>query len=233
MALHCDPRRDIERVRGPLDVLDHAAPYLGAGAKLGFDCTRKWQSEAVGALGVASDESAKSTQPESEIEFVTTAHKTGTRILEKIRAISGVLDAVLPAQLPGFVFVKIDKKQGEMDKPSMAQRVLNTIEAITTDIKWEAARPPAFVIIVGAQVALDKADEVLFHWVANFDASRDMKVWSVAKPDMDQPCAQADGSWGIAGFEAAPKAPGDECNNEPVRRWPPVLEMERAPSALL
>jgi len=44
---HCDPERDIELVNGPLDILDHAAPRLGAGTKIGFDCTRKWPGEEV------------------------------------------------------------------------------------------------------------------------------------------------------------------------------------------
>ena len=41
----CDFRRDLERVRGPLDILDHAAPYLGAGGKIGFDATTRWAGE--------------------------------------------------------------------------------------------------------------------------------------------------------------------------------------------
>lgn len=40
-----DPARDIEIVRGPLDVLDHATPTLGAGGKLGLDATRKFPEE--------------------------------------------------------------------------------------------------------------------------------------------------------------------------------------------
>ncbi len=39
MLDHCDFKRDIELVNGPLDILDHAAPRLGAGHKLGFDAT--------------------------------------------------------------------------------------------------------------------------------------------------------------------------------------------------
>ena len=35
----CDFRRDVELVRGPLDILDQAAPWLGAGSKIGFDAT--------------------------------------------------------------------------------------------------------------------------------------------------------------------------------------------------
>jgi 3-polyprenyl-4-hydroxybenzoate decarboxylase len=44
-AENCLPSRDIERVNGPLDILDHAAPRLGAGMKAGFDCTRKVEGE--------------------------------------------------------------------------------------------------------------------------------------------------------------------------------------------
>jgi 4-hydroxy-3-polyprenylbenzoate decarboxylase len=42
---HIDPRRDAVFVDGPVDVLDHAAPALGFGSKMGLDATRKWRSE--------------------------------------------------------------------------------------------------------------------------------------------------------------------------------------------
>jgi 4-hydroxy-3-polyprenylbenzoate decarboxylase len=42
---NCDPLRDMEIVHGPVDVLDHASPELGAGSKIGFDATRKWVAE--------------------------------------------------------------------------------------------------------------------------------------------------------------------------------------------
>jgi 4-hydroxy-3-polyprenylbenzoate decarboxylase len=42
---NCDPERDIEIVHGPVDILDHASPYLGVGSKLGFDATVKLESE--------------------------------------------------------------------------------------------------------------------------------------------------------------------------------------------
>jgi 4-hydroxy-3-polyprenylbenzoate decarboxylase len=48
LAANCDPGRDIELVNGPLDILDHAAPRLGAGHKIGFDATRKLPDEACG-----------------------------------------------------------------------------------------------------------------------------------------------------------------------------------------
>jgi len=48
MAANVDPGRDIEIVNGPLDILDHAAPRLGAGHKMGIDATRKITGEEVG-----------------------------------------------------------------------------------------------------------------------------------------------------------------------------------------
>ena len=40
-AERCDPISDVVLTEGPLDILDHAAPALGAGTKIGFDCTKK------------------------------------------------------------------------------------------------------------------------------------------------------------------------------------------------
>ena len=42
---NCDPERDTEIVRGPVDILDHASPELGAGSKMGFDATVKIAGE--------------------------------------------------------------------------------------------------------------------------------------------------------------------------------------------
>jgi 4-hydroxy-3-polyprenylbenzoate decarboxylase len=42
---NCDPARDTEVVHGPVDILDHASPDLGAGSKIGFDATIKLSAE--------------------------------------------------------------------------------------------------------------------------------------------------------------------------------------------
>jgi 4-hydroxy-3-polyprenylbenzoate decarboxylase len=42
---HIDPKRDTVFVEGPVDVLDHAAPIMGYGSKMGIDATRKWKGE--------------------------------------------------------------------------------------------------------------------------------------------------------------------------------------------
>ena len=42
---HIDPARDVQIVKGPVDSLNHAAPLLDLGSKIGFDATAKWKSE--------------------------------------------------------------------------------------------------------------------------------------------------------------------------------------------
>lgn len=48
----CDFRRDLEFVRGPLDILDHSAPGIGAGMKIGFDATVRMPGEETGEVGL-------------------------------------------------------------------------------------------------------------------------------------------------------------------------------------
>ena len=45
VGANVDPRRDTFVVDGPMDILDHAAPYYGAGSKMCIDATRKMQGE--------------------------------------------------------------------------------------------------------------------------------------------------------------------------------------------
>lgn len=52
LCANCDPGRDVEVVNGPLDILDHAAPRLGAGCKMGFDATAKIKGEEVNGHAV-------------------------------------------------------------------------------------------------------------------------------------------------------------------------------------
>jgi 4-hydroxy-3-polyprenylbenzoate decarboxylase len=49
---NCHFGRDLEFVHGPLDILDHAAPRLGAGGKLGIDATRKIEGEQVNGVPI-------------------------------------------------------------------------------------------------------------------------------------------------------------------------------------
>lgn len=45
VCANIDPQRDIAITQGPLDILDHATPVMGAGGKIGIDATRKIPGE--------------------------------------------------------------------------------------------------------------------------------------------------------------------------------------------
>ncbi len=45
LCANVDPKRDVMFIDGPLDILDHAAPRLGVGSKMGVDATRKIAGE--------------------------------------------------------------------------------------------------------------------------------------------------------------------------------------------
>jgi 4-hydroxy-3-polyprenylbenzoate decarboxylase len=45
VGANCDFSRDLELVRGPTDVLDHASQHAGGTGKLGIDATKKWKEE--------------------------------------------------------------------------------------------------------------------------------------------------------------------------------------------
>jgi len=47
MCANVDARRDVVVTDGPVDILDHAAPYYGAGAKMGVDATRNMPGEGI------------------------------------------------------------------------------------------------------------------------------------------------------------------------------------------
>jgi 4-hydroxy-3-polyprenylbenzoate decarboxylase len=48
-----DIQEDIEVVRGPLDILDHAAPKIGSGGKIGFDATGATSRDGIEIISVA------------------------------------------------------------------------------------------------------------------------------------------------------------------------------------
>ncbi|MEO0483035.1 MAG: UbiD family decarboxylase [Planctomycetota bacterium] len=149
-ARYCDPRCKVESVRGPLDILDHAAPRLGAGTKMGFDCTRPWPDEASHGVTLA---------PEGRSMFHV------ERILERVRAAAGVRDAAMPeatgADGHGWLVVTADEGASGRDVASAA-------------LEAAGSEGPAFTLVVSADVAASDGDSALFHWCANTDAGRDL-----------------------------------------------------------
>lgn len=213
---YCDPSRDIEFARGPVDILDHSAPRLGAGLKVGFDCTRKRDGEEVGGAMVEAGGGAREIASREALD----AHAAQIR-----KGVPGVLDARVLHEAGGYwMFIKVDKKQ-----PGDGVRAL---EAAMRTPEF-AAGGSVYVVAVGPEVDIADADAALFHWVANFDASRDL----VLDPIELESDGWKNGASGAAanparrmtrriGFDATPKGPGDERFGEPVRAWPPVLKMD-------
>ncbi|MEN0020874.1 MAG: UbiD family decarboxylase domain-containing protein, partial [Planctomycetota bacterium] len=195
-ARWCDPLRDVELVNGPLDILDHAAPRLGAGTKLGFDCTAKWTGEEVGGRPVSDAPKPRHWATGDELE----------RYLEAVRAIDGIVNAAMPTDAPGWLVVSADRDFGEPGKQGVGARIRDAVLAVPCD------QPPPYVVVVGRSVDVTDADEAMFHWLANADASRDAVRIDHA-------------TGGRMAFDATPKELHEELGAESVRAWPPILSM--------
>ena len=156
-SAQCEPLRDLELVNGPLDILDHAAPRLGAGTKIGFDCTRKFDDEAIDGKPLSPARAPLTDEQRLAIEDT----------LRQGAAAAGLsLDASLPAQLSGgWLFVKITKQA-----PGEGARAIALIERLLA----EYPVTPRFAIVVDQGVDIADIDSVLFHWCANTDAGRDL-----------------------------------------------------------
>jgi 3-polyprenyl-4-hydroxybenzoate decarboxylase len=146
IAENCDFLRDLEIVNGPLDILDHASPRLGAGHKIGFDATRAWTGEEV--EGVPAD---PPVMPDRAL-------------VESKLAKCGVRHS-LPSWGGGrIVHVGIDKS---VEGAGAGGRAIDKIFKSLPD--WSGC-----VIVVDGEVDLDDSDMVLFHLVANMDPGRDL-----------------------------------------------------------
>jgi len=143
-AERCRPDRDIERVNGPLDILDHAAPVLGAGMKIGFDCTPRWPGEEAGL-------------PDAPLRSGRVAGDAwATAVSERI----DVAWAEAPQALAGWGYVAIDKTE-----PGEGRRIAQAAA--------DLPGAPPFVVVVDARHGGPDWNQAMFHWLANADASRD------------------------------------------------------------
>lgn len=196
VAQHCEPARDSELVRGPVDILDHAAPFLGVSGKLGLDATRKSTPAETHRSVVGLGAELCKTGP---LPAVTQAAARTTEA--RVRAIAGVLDTRVPEELGGhWLLIRVDKRTG-----GEGMRIVKAIGAIT-----EECDLPRWTILVGPDADLSDIDGTLFHWMANYAPDRDRHL-SV--------CGRR------VAFDATPKLPGDEAHGQPVREFPPLLRM--------
>jgi 4-hydroxy-3-polyprenylbenzoate decarboxylase len=151
-AARCHPARDIEQVRGPLDILDHAAPRFGAGGKIGFDCTRKMPGDAV-------DE-----RPFDE--GVGPLAADGPWV-DALRAATGALEARLAR--PGWLLLRADQGHADPDHAGEDDRVLQAA------LEQPAPGAVPFIVVLGRDVDLADPVAPFFHWLANMDPTRDLR----------------------------------------------------------
>lgn len=152
LYLNCKPSRDIERVFGAVDILDHAAARFGTSMKLGFDATRKVASEDIDGKAIKP----RTELPSAEDDSVS---------IEVAKSCQGVLDAAVSAKAPGWLFIRADRGYNEPDGHGMGARILE--ELLTHDTAHR------FIVVVGRDVNIQDHHQVLFHWVANCDFLRD------------------------------------------------------------
>ncbi|HEB60652.1 MAG TPA: UbiD family decarboxylase, partial [Phycisphaeraceae bacterium] len=93
---NCDFSSDVETVQGPLDILDHAAPSLGTGGKLGIDATRKLENE-----GTNNDNREINNRPLSDT------------FIDDLIGEAGIHDAEMPDYSNGrALFIAVDPQPG-------------------------------------------------------------------------------------------------------------------------
>jgi len=148
----CNPSRDIERVHGAVDILDHAAARFGASCKFGFDATRKVPSEDIDGAPLG-EEREPPTREQRDADA------------EAARSVDGVLDAHASEHAPGWLFVRVDRGYGEPEREGLGRRVLGALTG--------RGLSHPFVVALGRGVDITDQHGALFHWVANTDFDRD------------------------------------------------------------
>ena len=149
VARHAEFPRDLERVNGALDILDHAAPRLAAGGKLGIDATESILGEEVGGIPIGSPPGAEPSVVEQELRPLV-----GT---------CGIAAMHVPAWGHGrIVFTGV---QGTPDRAAA-----DAIDAIF-DVGSVGAE---LVIAVDADIDPADHERSLFMFCANFDWTRDL-----------------------------------------------------------
>ncbi|MFM9996013.1 MAG: UbiD family decarboxylase domain-containing protein, partial [Phycisphaerales bacterium] len=200
---HCVPARDTELVRGPLDILDHAAPFLGAGSKMGLDATHKrGDAEQHRVLEPLAAELCAAGPIPPVLGDAARAAETRVRG----GGIPGVLDAAIPDALGGWwLLIRASK-----EKPGDGARIIKALGGLPD----ESAQPllPRWTIILGPDADLSDVDGTFFHWAANSSPDRDRHL---------SKCGRR------VAFDATPKLPGDERHGHPVRDWPPIIRMSK------
>lgn len=197
--------RDLELVNGPLDILDHAAPRLGAGHKLGIDATRKIAGEEVNGVAIDAEGPHSDDRPGISIS-PPVFDKVKHPLLAKL---------VSPDWSGGRCLFAAVHKQRAGD----GRFAIDAIERATRSHSHQVR----CIIALDASVDIDNWEDAMFHFCANVDPGRDLFVLRD-----DVPADRRLGS--RIAFDATRKIPGpqsiDERHGEKVRPYPPLIVMD-------
>lgn len=152
-AQHCDPARDLIRQFGPLDILDHAAPWLGAGGKLGIDATAKIHGEEL--------------NPHPRMPPLFMDQEQLRQIEHILQGVPGVQEVSMPAIAAGWAFVTTQARG-----PEAVGGIVRTLVSALTHAKVQ----PVFLAILADPVDVSDLDAAMFHLCANADFARDLQV---------------------------------------------------------
>ncbi|MBX3354257.1 MAG: UbiD family decarboxylase [Phycisphaeraceae bacterium] len=220
----CHFGRDLEGVHGPLDILDHAAPWLGAGGKIGFDATGAGASEALHGFGAAAPVAPSATrcaEARSVLEEIGRARLRDGRGASQGHAgpdaprdhsgaaapFAGAVAGVLPEVGMGRLAVIAADR-------STAEAIIHAWWQWLDDHAPDAPHLGDFVVVVDADTDLTSLDDIFFVLASNADPARDLYRRGVR-----------------VAFDATRKSPGAGRLGYPVRRYPPRLAMEPAITA--
>ena len=144
MMRRCDFRRDLEFVRGPLDILDHSAPSIAAGTKIGFDATVRMPGEETGEVGLEPPTLPTDEQAAAAWSAGAVLPRAGLGRLAVVTANREHAHAGLAAILDVWTRLEPDNPAAE------------------------------FVIAIDEDQDPTDLERALFLWLANADPSRDM-----------------------------------------------------------
>jgi len=213
----CHFGRDLECVHGPLDILDHAAPWLGAGSKLGFDATGAGASEALHgvAAGAPVPPSAESIDALRAVLAQWQAEEAGAGRNGGAVELDGA-PALVAFDIPevglGRCVILAVRKERAGDGARAIDRLWRRLEARDSAAALRSSAHLAdFVIALDHDANVHDLDDALFLLAANADPGRDRHARGVR-----------------IGFDATRKRPGDERLGFPVRAYPERLAMDDA-----
>ena len=143
---NCHFGRDVEYVHGPLDILDHAAPFVGAGTKVGFDATVCWKGESVNGFGIDTPE-------------LPTA--------EDVATVRSNLEAMgEPFSIPERGLGRLVVLAINGDGAHAIEQLFKTLD--------ETNPAATFVLAVPPEADLADLESIFFHWVSGADPGRDV-----------------------------------------------------------